>query len=138
MADDTIDLSKNYLLLETDGTSAKLPGGRDFWSQLMSGDATDPGIRQLMGSEKGRLLSALSIGADWTIWEMHPAGDEILFMLEGKATFVLELSDGVKEIDLPAGRLLVIPQGVWHTAKMSQPARLIAITAGLRTQHRPL
>jgi mannose-6-phosphate isomerase-like protein (cupin superfamily) len=138
MAEDTIDLSKNYLLLEPDGTSAVLPGGGDFWSQLLSGKATDPGIQRLMGSEKGRLLAALPMGADWTHWEMHPAGDEILFMLEGKATFVLELSDGLKEIALGAGRLLVIPQGVWHTAKVSQPGRLMAITAGLRTQHRPM
>jgi mannose-6-phosphate isomerase-like protein (cupin superfamily) len=138
MAEDTIDLSKNYLLLEPDGTSAILPGGADFWSQLMSGKATDPGIQRLMGSEKGRLLAALPMGADWTHWEMHPAGDEILFLLEGKATFVLELPDGLKEIALGAGRLLVIPQGVWHTAKVSQPGRLMAITAGQRTQHRPM
>ena len=137
MADDTIDLLKNYLLLEPDGTAVLLPGGGDFWSQFMSGDATDAGIRRLMGSEKGRLLSALSMGADWTNWEMHPAGDEILFMLEGKATFVLDLSDGLREVALRAGRLLVIPKGVWHTAKVSEPARLLTITAGTGTQHRP-
>jgi mannose-6-phosphate isomerase-like protein (cupin superfamily) len=68
---------------------------------------------------------------------MHPAGDEILFMLEGKATLVLDLPDGMRKIDLSAGRLLVIPKGVWHTAKVSEPARLLAITAGLGTQHRP-
>lgn len=67
MADDTIDLSKNYLLLEPDGTAVPLPGGGDFWSQLMSGDPADSGIRRLMGSENGRLLSASSMGADWRI-----------------------------------------------------------------------
>jgi mannose-6-phosphate isomerase-like protein (cupin superfamily) len=137
MTDDTIDLFENYLLLEPDGAAVLLPGGGDFWSQLMSGDPTDPGIRRLMGSEKGRLLSVLPMGADWTNWEMHPAGDEILFMLEGKATFVLDLSAGLREVVLSAGRLLVIPKGVWHTAKVSEPARLLAITAGLGTQHRP-
>jgi mannose-6-phosphate isomerase-like protein (cupin superfamily) len=137
MADDTIDLLKNYLLLEPDGTAVRLPGGGEFWGQLMSGAATDPGIRRLMGSEQGRLLTALPMNADWTNWEMHPAGDEILFMLEGNATFILELSSGPKEIALAAGRLLVVPKGVWHTAKVSKPARLLAITAGLGTQHRP-
>ena len=137
MTDDTIDLWKNYLLLEPNGDAVLLPGGGEFWRQLMSGDATDPGIRQLMGSDHGRLLSALSMGADWTNWEMHPAGDEILFMLEGKATFVLHLPDGLKEIALSAGRLLVIPKGVWHTAKVNEPSRLLAITAGQGTQHRP-
>ena len=137
MADDTIDLWTNYLLLEPDGTAINLPGGGEFWGQLMSGNATDPGIQQLMRSDKGRLLSALSMTADWTNWEKHPAGDEILFMLEGKATFVLDLPFGSKEIVLQAGRLLVIPAGVWHTAKVSEPVRLLAITAGLGTQHRP-
>jgi mannose-6-phosphate isomerase-like protein (cupin superfamily) len=137
MAEDTIDLSKNYLLLEPDGTAVRLPGGQDFWRQLMSGDATDPGIRQMIGSSNGRLLSALSMSADWTIWEMHPAGDEILFMLEGEAIFVLELATGLREVVLSAGRLLVIPRGVWHTAKVSNLSRLLAITAGAGTEHRP-
>jgi mannose-6-phosphate isomerase-like protein (cupin superfamily) len=138
MTDDTIDLLKNYLLLDPDGTAVLLPGGGDFWGQLMSGDATDSGIQRLIGSEKGRLVSAVSMGADWTHWEMHPAGDEILFMIEGKATFVLNLADGLREVALSAGRLLVVPKGVWHTAKVSEPARLLAITAGTGTQHRPV
>lgn len=137
MADTTIDLLKNYMLLEPEGTAVLLPGGGEFWSQLMSGEATDPGIRRLMGSAHGRLLSVLPMGSDWTNWEMHPAGDEILFMLEGKATFLLEFPDGLKEVALSAGRLLVIPKGVWHTAKVSEAARLLAITAGQGTQHRP-
>jgi mannose-6-phosphate isomerase-like protein (cupin superfamily) len=138
MADDTIDLLKNYLLLEPDGTTVLLPGGGEFWSQLMSGNATDSGVRQLMGSEKGRLLSVLSMDADWTNSEMHPVGDEILFMLEGKATFVLDFSHGSREVALSAGRLLVVPKGVWHTAKVSEPGRMLAITAGSGTQHRPV
>jgi mannose-6-phosphate isomerase-like protein (cupin superfamily) len=104
----------------------------------MSGDPIDSGIRRLIGSEKGRLLSALSMDADWTSWEMHPAGDEVLFMCDGKATFVLELSDGLRNVALGAGRVLVIPKGVWHTAKVSEPARFLAITAGTGTQHRPV
>jgi mannose-6-phosphate isomerase-like protein (cupin superfamily) len=138
MTDDTIDLLKNYLLLDPDGTAVLLPGGGDFWGQLMSGDATDSGIQRLICSEKGRLVSAVSMGADWTHWEMHPAGDEILFMIEGNATFVLNLADGLREVALSAGRLLVVPKGVWHTAKVSEPARLLAITAGTGTQHRPV
>ena len=137
MAEDTFDLLRNYFLLEPDGAAIVLPGGMDFWSQLMSGDASDPGIRRLMGSEHGRLLTVLNMNADWTNWEMHPVGDELLFMVEGSATFLLDLLDGVKEVALDAGRLLVIPRGVWHTAKMSAPVRLLAITTGHGTQHKP-
>ena len=137
MAEDTFDLLKNYFLLEPDGAAIVLPGGMDFWSQLMSGEASDPGIRRLISSEHGRLLTVLTMNADWTNWEMHPVGDELLFMLEGSATFLLELHDGVREVALNAGRLLVIPWGVWHTAKMSGPVRLLGITAGHGTQHKP-
>jgi len=137
MADDTFDLLRNYFLLEPDGAAIALPGGRDFWSQLMSGQPNDPGIRKLMGSEYGRLLTVLTMNANWTNWEMHPVGDELLFMLEGNATFLLNLPDGVRDVTLDAGRLLVIPRGVWHTAKVSAPARLLSITAGHGTQHKP-
>jgi mannose-6-phosphate isomerase-like protein (cupin superfamily) len=136
MPEDTIDLSRNYMLLEPDGAAVILPAGGEFWSQLMSGNPTDPGIRQLMGSENGRLLTALEMNADWNNWEMHPAGDEILFMLEGQATFLLELPEGLREVALTAGRVLVIPKGVWHTAKVNEPARLLGLTAGYGTQHR--
>ena len=136
MTADTIDPLQNYLLIEPDGTAVLLPGGGEFWSQLMWGAATDSGIRRLLASEKGRLLSVLSMNGDWKNWEMHPAGDEVLFMLEGKATFVLELPHESREVVLEAGRLLVIPRGVWHTARVPEPARLLAITAGLGTQHR--
>jgi len=136
MANNTIDLLHNYLLLDPYVAAVLLPGGRDFWIQLASGDATDHGIRRLMGSEKGRLLLALSMDANWTHWEMHPAGDEILLMLEGTATFILDLPDGLHEVTLGAGRLLVVPKEVWHTAKVGAPARLLAITVGSGTQHR--
>ena len=52
--------------------------------------------------------------------------------------FFLDLADSLREITLGAGRLLVIPKGVWHTAKVGEPARLLAITAGLGTEHRPV
>jgi mannose-6-phosphate isomerase-like protein (cupin superfamily) len=136
MADDTFDPAVNYLLLEPEGTAVRLPGGAPFWSQVMSGQASDPGIRQLLGSEHGRLLSMLPMTADWQNWEMHPAGDEVLFMLDGHATFVFELADGLQEIALAAGRVLVVPRGVWHTARVTAPGRLLGITAGSGTQHR--
>jgi mannose-6-phosphate isomerase-like protein (cupin superfamily) len=138
MADNTINPFEKYLLMEPDGKVVVLPGGGDFWSQMMSGNPTDPGIQRLMGSDKGRLLSVLSMSADWTNWEMHPAGDEILYMIEGEVTFVLDLTAGLTEVRLATGRLMIIRQGVWHTGKLNAPGRLLAITPGLGTQHRPV
>jgi mannose-6-phosphate isomerase-like protein (cupin superfamily) len=137
MADDTIDLFKNYLLLEPDGEAVSLPGGGEFWRQLMSGDPADAGIRRLMDSKHGRLFSALDMDRDWTNWEMHPAGDEVLVMLQGSVTFRFEEAAGAREIELSAGHVLIVPRGVWHTARVRTPAKLLAITAGRGTEHRP-
>jgi mannose-6-phosphate isomerase-like protein (cupin superfamily) len=127
----------NYLLLETDGTAVPLPGGEKFWTDLMSGRPADPGVRRLMSSVHGRLLSALPMSKTWTNWEMHPAGDEILFLVSGELTLVLEKDGQERPVELTAGKLAIVPKGVWHTARMSRPCVLLALTDGLGTQHRP-
>ena len=140
MADDTICNDRhpqNYLLLEADGEAVSLPGGGDFWDQLMSGNPTDAGIRRLMDSKQGRLFSSLEMSSDWKHWEMHPAGDEVLVMLQGSVTF--QFDEGTtREIELTAGRVLIIPRGVWHTAKVRSASKMLAITAGRGTEHRPV
>ena len=40
---------------------------------------------------KGRLVvSCYRFDADWETWEMHPAGDEIVCLLSGRAAFEFE------------------------------------------------
>jgi mannose-6-phosphate isomerase-like protein (cupin superfamily) len=129
------DPSENYLLLEPDGSVVRLPGGPEFWDQLMSGNPKHPGIRQLLGSAHGRLLSVFHGDADWPNWEMHPAADEVLVLLKGAMTLVFE---GEKLIELEQGQVAIVPKGVWHTARMSMPTTLLALTAGQGTQHRPV
>jgi len=47
---------------------------------------------------KGRLLvSSFTFESDWSTWEIHPAGDEIVCLLSGNATMVLD-RNGVEEI----------------------------------------
>jgi mannose-6-phosphate isomerase-like protein (cupin superfamily) len=133
---ETLDPVKNYLLLETDGTAVPLPGGETFWTQLMSGCPTDAGVQRLMNATHGRLLSALPMDKDWTNWEMHPAGDEILFLVSGEMTLVLEEDGEERCVELTAGKLAIVPRGVWHTARISGPCILLALTDGLGTQHR--
>lgn len=129
---------ENYILLETDGTATPLPGGEPFWKQLMSGEPTDAGIQRLMNAEHGRLLSAFQMDADWTVWEMHPAGDEILFLISGAFTLIVEEDGEARPVELTAGKIAIVPKGIWHTARVSQPCQLLALTDGLGTQHRPV
>ena len=62
--------------------------------------------------------------------EMHPDGDELLYMVSGAVTVRLELPDGDRNVFLGAGDALVVPQGVWHKITMQQPGKLIHITPG--------
>lgn len=123
--------------MENDGAVLKLPVDDEFWPRLMSGDYADEAMRRL-GEGDGRMVSAYEMDADWPNWEMHPAGDEVLILLKGQATFLLETADGVRQIELIAGKTCIVPRGVWHTAKIAQPCTLLAITPGKGTQHKPV
>ncbi len=135
---ETLNPVNNYLLLETDGTAVRLPGGEAFWKQLMSGNPTDTGVQRLMNANHGRLLSALPMDTTWTHWEMHPSGDEVLFLVSGALTLVFDEDGKERCVELTAGRLAVVPKGVWHTARMSRACLLLALTDGGGTQHRPV
>jgi mannose-6-phosphate isomerase-like protein (cupin superfamily) len=62
--------------------------------------------------------------------EVHPDGDELLFMVSGRVTVRLELPAGVRTVELGPGDALVVPKGVWHLVEMREPGRLIHVTPG--------
>lgn len=84
---------------------------------------------------KGRVLVSLfAFDTDWPSWERHPAGDELVCLLSGEATFELE---GRAPVHLRApGTYAVVPKGVWHTAHTKVPTRMLFITPGEGTEHR--
>jgi mannose-6-phosphate isomerase-like protein (cupin superfamily) len=69
--------------------------------------------------------------------EMHPDGDELLYLISGAVTVTLELADGDRLVDLGAGDAIVVPKGVWHQITMREPGRLIHITPGPNGDARP-
>ena len=86
---------------------------------------------------KGRVLVSLyAFDADWPGWERHPAGDELVCLLEGEATFELEGRESVR-LTRP-GTYVVVPKGVWHTAHTTVPTRMLFVTPGEGTEHRPV
>jgi len=70
--------------------------------------------------------------------EMHPDGDELLYLISGAVTVTLELANGDCLVDLGAGDAVVVPKGVWHQITMREPGRLIHITPGPNGKARPL
>lgn len=70
--------------------------------------------------------------------EMHPDGDELLYLVSGAVTVTLELSGGDTLVNLGAGDAVVVPQGVWHQITSQEPGQLIHITPGPNGDARPL
>jgi hypothetical protein len=119
----------NYVHLGLDGSARELPGGSAFWElpeEQMS----------LLGN--GWLLSEYEFTADWATWEKHPNGDEFIYLLTGSLDLLLEYPRGVQAISLRGSGALLIPQGVWHTAKVHKPSRMLHVTRGESTETRPV
>ncbi len=97
-----------------------------------------PELDQRFDGFRGHVLIAEhSFDADWPSWECHPAGDELVLLLEGRATLCLHSADGDQELSLAhSGEYLVVPAGTWHTARISEPTRMLFVTPGEGTEHR--
>jgi mannose-6-phosphate isomerase-like protein (cupin superfamily) len=78
-----------------------------------------------------------SFRENWTSWEMHPEGDEVVLCLSGAMTLHQEMRDGSEvTVTITAGEYAINPLGCWHTADVEGEATGLFITAGLGTQHR--
>lgn len=121
----------SYIHLAEDGAASQLPGGAAFWSQPES---------EIERYGQGWLISEFEFSADWPNWEMHPEADEFVYLLSGAVEMHLEQRDGsVSKLVLAGSAAVVVPRGLWHTAKLlSGPSRMLHVTRGAGTQHRPV
>lgn len=131
MSQPPLNLGSTYLRLRPDCSVEKLTVDEQFWPRLMGG--------QLGDFHNEYLVTSFRHDGDWPMWEMHPAGDEIVCLQSGRVTFVLEDADGRgSELQLETpGSFAFVPRGTWHTARNAQNATLLFITPGEGTQHRP-
>ncbi|HVA05657.1 MAG TPA: cupin domain-containing protein [Acidimicrobiales bacterium] len=70
--------------------------------------------------------------------ELHPDGDELLYVISGSVQVELEEADGERSVPVGAGQGLIVPRGVWHRVLLQEPTHLIHITPGPGGDHRPL
>ena len=122
------DPSETYVHLTPTGSAEQLAGGERFWSM------PEPEIDRF---GHGWLITEFECSSDWSNWEVHPEGDEFVYLLSGEAVLLLELPGGPQEVPLSGRAAVVVPRGVWHTARVSQPSRMLFVTRGHGTQHRP-
>ena len=85
----------------------------------------------------GRLVSMYTFTENWTEWEMHPAGEEVVLCTAGSMTLHQEFADGhTATVTIGAGDYAINPRGCWHTADITGSATAVFITAGLGTESR--
>ncbi|MDJ0788273.1 MAG: cupin domain-containing protein [Myxococcota bacterium] len=83
------------------------------------------------------LLSQFAFDEPWGVWEMHPAGDEIVYLLEGAVELRLRDAAGERRLELDEpGSYAVVPKGAWHTAFPKRPTSMLFITPGQGTENR--
>lgn len=119
---DPFDLSRSTIALMRDGTS--------FFLDVRSGPP--------------RRVDGFSVGAPIMTrdaphrGELHPDGDELLYVISGSVQVVLEEPGGERTVPVGPGQGLIVPRGVWHKVELQEPTQLIHITPGPGGDHRPL
>lgn len=122
----SLNPQQSYVYLAEDGSSQCF-SAETFWQP--------DEMEKVDGS--GWLISEFAFTEDWPTWEMHPEGDEFVYLLSGAVELQLEQGDGIQAIALRGSGAVVVPRGVWHTAKVREPSRMLHVTRGAGTQNRP-
>lgn len=69
--------------------------------------------------------------------EMHPDGDEVLYLISGRVKVVFLDSDD-EDVDVEPGDGLVVPKGKWHRVDILEPSQIVYLTPGPNNQFKPL
>lgn len=122
------DLGHTFVHLKDLGQAASIPVDERFWST----------VDTRSDLQVGRLLGSLVLEKDPPHWEMHPAGDELVVALSGAFEVVMQDGRADHVVELAAGQAFLVPFGVWHRLMVKAPGRILFVTPGKGTQHRPL
>jgi len=69
--------------------------------------------------------------------EMHPDGDEVLYLIAGRARVVF-LDTADDDVEMQPGDGLVVPKGVWHRVDILEPCQIVYLTPGPNNEFRSL
>src|SRR5918999_6581772 len=117
------DLASTFVVLQPDQRAAVVQNGPGVFEEL---------DRRFRGFKGHVLVSSFAFDADWPTWERHPAGDELVCLLSGNVTMVLDRAGAAEEaIELQKpGEYVLVPKGTWHTARTKVPTSMLFITPG--------
>jgi mannose-6-phosphate isomerase-like protein (cupin superfamily) len=87
--------------------------------------------------DEGRLVGMFHQTESWSSWERHPAGEEVVLLLSGRADLLQQIDGRERRVPLHPGQAVVNPTGVWHTADVHEPGDILTVTPGRGTEHKP-
>ena len=123
-------IDKDFVVLGPDKRATIEPADATLYQRL---------DRDYNGFTGHELIACHDFEADWPSWEIHPYGDEVVILLSGSVTFVLQREQGEELVALnDKGAYVIVPKNTWHTARIAKSARMLFITPGEGTQHKPL
>ena len=61
-------------------------------------------------------------------WERHPAGDELLHVVEGRLHLRILDGDATLESEVGPGEVAIVPQGLWHSPQPIGEVTLVYVT----------
>lgn len=94
-------------------------------------------LEQRYGDFAGRLLiSSHAFEEDWPTWEIHPKGDEFVVLISGDVEMVFATRRGEETVQMSEpGSFVVVPRGVWHTARVHERTQMLFVTPGEGTRN---
>lgn len=121
------DLNETRLVLGPEGEGTLLAVGPSFYEKL----------DKQFGDFSGHvLIQQFEFEEAWPTWEMHPEGDEFVYLLEGDTDMLLFENGKEERVNVSTpGEYVVVPRGVWHTAQPKERTRLLFVTPGEDTQN---
>ncbi len=69
--------------------------------------------------------------------EMHPDGDEVLYLISGHVNVVFE-DAAFDDVAMRPGDGLIVPKGAWHRVDILEPSEIMYATPGPGGEYRPL
>jgi len=117
----SLDLSRTFVHLGNHGDAEPVELTPSFWRESSSGALYD----RLVGTFDFKSSEDLHSATQ----EMHPEGDELLFVVSGAIEVVLQEGDSEGAIPLAAGQAAIVPRGVWHRLIMREPGKLLFINS---------
>ena len=121
-----MNIAETFVALDDASGARPLPVTPDFWEALGTGRL----------GQFSRMISCYAFDRDWATWEIHPAGQEFVCMIDGDVDLVLE-QDGretIVRLDR-AGAFVLVPTNTWHTARVRRPSKMLFVTPGEGTQN---